>query len=456
MNNNVGRLMTIAAVTLLAGSCNSGKTISSQDETGIDPKEAVPTSTIIYKDPTQGATSPATQPPPAVTVILPTDRAIETVITMVSATNTPTAAISTPVPLEMTETAEPVLGPIDYPVGINPLTGQKVTDLALLERRPLAIKISNYPRYVRPQSGLNVADMVWEHYAEGGTSRYTAVYYADAAERIGPIRSARLIDLTLVDMLDSALVASGTSQGTLDRLWLKPWYAAVVTRANGYDCPPLCQENLDTNSMFTSASDVWQALDDRGQNTAPTILGLTFHSIVPIGGQPATVLRVDFSQEAHSEWRYNKASNRYERWIDISATELEAHIDAYTGDQIQADNVAILFANHIVDFTIPEDFDADGIHANFATEIQLWGSGPAMLLRDGQVFSGTWMRDDAAKMPSLTDNNGEQLPLRPGKSWIYTTHLRSNMDQSGSEWIIVHRSPRDRGKLILPTEMAGG
>ena len=92
------------------------------------------------------------------------------------------------------------------------------------------------------------------------------------------------------------------------------------------------------------------------QNTKPTIQGLAFHSIIPDGGQDGTKLRVDFSAEAHSEWRYNSSSKHYERWIDASATELEEHIDDYTGGQIVADNLSVLFANHIVDFTIPEDF----------------------------------------------------------------------------------------------------
>ena len=38
----------------------------------------------------------------------------------------------------------------------NPLTGLTVTDSELLERRPMAIKITQYPRYTRPQSGLRL------------------------------------------------------------------------------------------------------------------------------------------------------------------------------------------------------------------------------------------------------------------------------------------------------------
>lgn len=449
MTSRFSRLLTLVIFTLLAVSCGKDELGLSRDVTAIEVKEALPETPTADKIHTATEIKQETAPPPAVTIVMPT---VRSVVTPIVPTGTPTDTFSTPTPVPPTATPEVIIGPLNYPTGINPLTGQLVSDPAILQRRPLAIKISNYPRYVRPQSGLGVADMVWEHYAEGGTSRYTAVYYDSSADRVGPIRSARLIDLTLVDMLDSALVASGTSQGTLDRLWQKPWYAVVVTKANGYKCPPLCQESADTNSVFASTAAVWEALTSRGHNTPPTIQGLSFHELVPPEGQPGRLLRVDFSREAHSEWRYDIDSGRYRRWIDASASELEMHIDIYNGEQIATDNLVVLFANHVVDFTIPEDYYADGIHANFATEIQLWGIGKALLFRDGQGYVGSWVRGDAADMPSLFDNSGKPLPLRPGKTWIYTTHTGSEVAQTGGDWIISHLSPRDRGKLILPSD----
>src|SRR5688572_23272367 len=48
----------------------------------------------------------------------------------------------------------------------NPLTGLPVNIPSLLERRPIAIKVGNSPDYVRPQSGLSLADVVYEYYIE--------------------------------------------------------------------------------------------------------------------------------------------------------------------------------------------------------------------------------------------------------------------------------------------------
>ena len=64
------------------------------------------------------------------------------------------------------------------------------------KRRPLAVMIENHADS-RPQSGLSRADVVYEAVAEGGISRFLAVFYCGAAAGsakpydVGPVRSAR-------------------------------------------------------------------------------------------------------------------------------------------------------------------------------------------------------------------------------------------------------------------------
>ena len=373
----------------------------------------------------------------------------------------PTATVLVPEPTitqppEATHTAEAVVGPHSYPPGVNPLSGLPVADAAVLQRRPLAIKVSNFPRSVRPQSGLAAADIVWEHYAEGGTTRFTAVFYSRDAGRVGSIRSARLIDTTLTEAFAGALVASGMSDGTLERLRQKRWYPAVITESTGFGCPPLCREGQSANAVFASTANIWQTLSELDVNTAPTIKGLAFWSVTPAGGTAGTRVRVHYSREAYSEWRYNAAGDNYLRWAEISPEEMAPHFDSNTGTQLTTENIVVLFANHVVDSTVPEDYAADGIHAAFATEIQLWGSGPALLFRDGQVYSVTWVRMDSADMPFLVDPVNNPVPLRPGKTWFHTAGLSSESAQNGADWIITHHSPYDWGELILPTPGMGG
>jgi hypothetical protein len=107
--------------------------------------------------------------------------------------------------------------PEALPENTNPLTGEVMADSSVLERIPVAIKIDNYPpAQVWPQNGLNSADLVYEHYNEGWFStRFTAIYLGQDPEKVGSVRSGRLIDMELPAMYKAAFACSGFSNGVL-------------------------------------------------------------------------------------------------------------------------------------------------------------------------------------------------------------------------------------------------
>ncbi|MEK7312617.1 MAG: DUF3048 domain-containing protein, partial [Chloroflexota bacterium] len=237
-------------------------------------------------NPTTEPPNNPTTPPPSVTLIVPTATPLPPAVTLTGPTPDPASVQPSP-------TVETVIGPETYPAGINPLTGLPA-DEATLNHRPLAIKISNFPRYVRPQAGLSLADIVFEHYAEGGTSRFTAVFYGNNADRVGPIRSARLIDTVIPEMFHAALIASGSSSGVLQRIAYKDWADVFVAETNGYGCPILlCQESEDANSLFSSTAAIRQALAAKGLDTRQPFRGVAYFSQPPAGGTPVDTLRVD-------------------------------------------------------------------------------------------------------------------------------------------------------------------
>jgi hypothetical protein len=133
-----------------------------------------------------------------------------------------------------------IIGPDTYPDNINPLTGLPVADPAVLNRRPLLIKISDYPAFVRPQFGLNQADIVWEHLLSGGVTRFSAFYLGNDVPRVGPIRSGRLVDFELTRIYRSLFVYSGMSQGTIDILRGDGLVASRAISGSG-PCPALCR-----------------------------------------------------------------------------------------------------------------------------------------------------------------------------------------------------------------------
>ena len=63
----------------------------------------------------------------------------------------------------------------------------------------------------RPQSGLNAADMVYEYETEGGISRFSAFFFKPPATAVGPVRSARLATIKLLQIYEATLLYSGAS-----------------------------------------------------------------------------------------------------------------------------------------------------------------------------------------------------------------------------------------------------
>ena len=152
-------------------------------------------------------TSPEQGTPPSVPVVVPS-----TALPASPEPITPTAsAILTP-----TIDVAQLVGEQTLPDTVSPFTGLEVDDPARLNRMPAAVKISNSP-IARPQSGLSKADVVIEHLAEGNITRFTAIFHSEDAERIGSVRSARLIDLEIPALFDAFLVYSGAS-GEVSRL----------------------------------------------------------------------------------------------------------------------------------------------------------------------------------------------------------------------------------------------
>ncbi len=357
---------------------------------------------------------------------------IVVVVTAAPAPTLPPAPAAEPTATEAEPTAEPTamaaIGPDEYPAGINPLTGLAVDDPSVLLRRPLAVKVSQFPRRVRPQAGLSRADLVFEHYAEAGITRMTAIYLSQGAEQVGSIRSARLIDKVLMESYGALLVTSGTSEGTLAAMRRTDYYHRVIAEATGYnDCPPLCREGeaASTDNLFGRTEELWQLSAALGLDQAQDLRGLAFAPEPPPGGQPAATLRLEFLKDFNvTEWRFDPVAGRYARWVDtanIAAGELAPHLDRVDGSQLSAANVVVLYAHH-QPTDIVEDLQSGG-HCGY--EIQIWGTGPARLFRDGQAYDATWQRLTLNQPIRFLGADGSPLRLKPGNTWFEILTLNS-------------------------------
>lgn len=336
---------------------------------------------------------------PAATATLPPPPTIAA-----AATNTPAATPEA--------TGLNLLTAEDFGTDRNPLTGELVDDPALLQRRPLAIKISNAPpSYVRPQAGLNSADWVFEHTSEGSITRFTLIVYGQDVDQVGPIRSARLIDVELPAMFDAALAFSGASAGVNERLNSSDFTERIVRISDpGYYRTG--EDKPFEHTLYGRPAVFRQGLDALGLNTSPNFNGLlTFTSEPPTGGTPASSVAIDYQWET-VEWRYDAADGRYYRWAAG-----EPHLDGNTGEQVSAANIVVIAPFHVEDATICEQI-TNGVCTHLSVQIQLWGSGTGFILRDGQQFPVTWHRDGRNDLLTFTDPDGNPFPLQIGNTWV--------------------------------------
>jgi hypothetical protein len=309
----------------------------------------------------------------------------------------------------------------EFPPDVNPLTGLKVDDPAILDRRPLAVKISNSPPIVRPQAGLGSADLVFEHYAEGGVTRFTAVYLGQGAPKIGSIRSGRLIDLEIPAMFKAMFAYSGSSGGVKQKIIDSDFSQEnrVISPDFGVGEPVFRRipepGKAFEHTLFTSTDALWALTTERGLNTRQGLLGLAFRASPPEDGQPARYVELAYLPGAASaEWTYAPDLGLYQRTILG-----EPHTDELTGQQITAANIVLVYANH-VETDILEDLVGGG---HYSIEIQVWGEGPVQIVRDGQVYNGSWIRQAREDMLSFRDAAGQPLTLKPGNSWYQLVPL---------------------------------
>ncbi len=309
------------------------------------------------------------------------------------------------------------LGPYGFPANVNPLTGLTVDNPAILKKRPLAIKISNAPPLVRPQAGLGDADLVFEHLTEGQLTRFTAIFWSKIPARVGSVRSARLIDLEIVQMYGALFAFSGASDEIRARIFASPFAARAF---EGVSVGPPVFYRDDSieipHNMFANPKTLLTVAEKRGMNTPPALQNGMFFSPAPQPkGGAGTLIRVDYGP-TQAEWRYDAKTGRYTRRTDGAP-----HLDANTKKPITAANVVILYAWHQPDPNIPEsEFQGN---KSYSLEIQLWTPGPALVCRDGQCVRGVWNRQDKDYMLSFWTEDRQPIYFKPGNTWFQVVNL---------------------------------
>ena len=351
-------------------------------------------------------------------------------------------------------TASPTLDP-----RINPLTGLEVADPAMLDRRPVSVKVNNYPRSNRPQWGLSLADIVFEYYHNNELPRFHAIFYVNDAEMVGPIRSGRPFDDYLLHMFGSHFVFGSADARILERFKAADYVDRLIYLLEG-PCPPQPTCRFDPQGYNFLITDTQAArlfnLQTGGDDNRPNLSGMTFDTALPNGGMPLEVATLRYSYSAYLQWRFDPQSYRYVRYQDTQediggrGEGYAVLTDRLTGKQIEADNVVFLVIPHFHLYYAPA---TDSSPKSEIVDMDFHGEGQAYVARDGRLYEVLWVRPAGTGVVHLKFPDGTPFPYKPGVTWyeVINDETIVRKEPEAVRFDFVFTPPDDRVDYVTPT-----
>jgi hypothetical protein len=303
-----------------------------------------------------------------------------------------------------TTSVVPVTEPLHH-TPTCPLTGLPAPGGVVPQRPVLAVKVGNDPN-ARPQSGLENADIVFDTLAEGGITRYIAVYQCGNASAIGPIRSVRWDDWHILQMFGRADLAfvNGINPD-IDTVASLPWICDLdeFESSGAYYQDP---DRYPPESTYSSTAALWKACP-KGPAPAPIF---RYAPAVPGGAGPVKSVEINYSFDADVIWQWSAAHHAFLHFYRENGGVV-ADLDDQ-GQQLQATNVVIELVN--IEYGPYEESPG----GTGDVEAQLTGTGTAYVLRDGHIERGTWSHPSWSVAPVLTAADGKPMTLQPGNTWV--------------------------------------
>ena len=273
--------------------------------------------------------------------------------------------------------------------------------VAATKHRVTAVMIDNYPDGARPQSGLRDADIVYEVEAEGGITRYMALYLEHTPAKIGPVRSTRLYFVDLARPYDPLFAHAGENDDV--------WGPLKALREAGFaDMEEIQQageafwrdDSRDMpHNLYTSVARLRTAAPNHGWADTPFARSQFAFTDPPAGADPAPIA-LDF-------W------NDYEvRFVDGRDGTYRRIIDGEVQHDL-GDTAPYRISDVVVVWMPATVLDAVG-----DLRMDVYGDFPAVAIRNGLVTPGTWEAPGPDVLPQLVDSSGDPMLLAPGQIYI--------------------------------------
>lgn len=279
------------------------------------------------------------------------------------------------------------------------LSGLQV-DPAVNKRPVTGIMIENSVDS-RPQSGLEEADVVFEAVAEGGITRFLALYMDKTTPYIGPVRSVRPYYVQWAMGFDAAIAHAGGSGEALSNI--RSWktkdldqfaHSAPFTRISSRYAP---------HNLYTSIEKLNALESQKGYGTA-NFTGFARKPEQPAKTPDAKSIDINVSSfYFNSHYDYDPATNSYKR-----SQAGEAH------NQVDQNGKVTQLQPKVVVVLVMSQGKASDVHTAYGTI----GTGKAHVFQDGKALEGTWKKSSNSDQFVFTNLSNEPLTLNPGQTWL--------------------------------------
>ena len=301
-----------------------------------------------------------------------------------------------PDPQSTVRTSKPA--PQPKPKIYSPLNGIEVSSNEATTRPVTAIMIENSPD-ARPQSGIKDAEVVYEAIAEGGITRFMALYQQNEPSVIGPVRSLREYFVDWLAPYNPSIAHVGGSKAALDEV-RNGSYRDIDEFFNGATYWR-ATDRYAPHNVYTNF-DRLNALNKKRGYVSSEFTGFTHADGEPHPEPNATTINIKVSSPTYnSSYVYDAKTNTY-----IRSQGGEKHLDREKGQV----SPSVVIGMNVTMQRVNED--------GYREKITTIGTGTATLFQNGSAKEITWQKENRASQIIFTDESGKDVALNRGQVWI--------------------------------------
>jgi hypothetical protein len=273
-----------------------------------------------------------------------------------------------------------------------------------VNKRPVTAVMVENSTDARPQSGLSQSMVVFEAIAEGGVTRFMALYQDTSPDNVGPIRSARPYYIQWALGFDAGYAHVGGSPDALSDI--KTWNVRDLDQFYNGNSYHRITTRPAPHNVYTGISTLNQLENSKGYSSSKFTGFVRKLHATPSKQPTAASIDLTLSGPAYNvHYDYAAATNSYNR-SEGGAPQIDANTNTQISPKV------------VVAMVIPETNGALDASGAYYSDYTVIGSGPVYIFQDGIVTSGTWTKSSNTSQITFTDANHQAIKLDPGQTWL--------------------------------------